>query len=154
MLRLRTFGGVSIRREDPEPAPDASVPDAVLPRRALALLIILAATGEAGVTRDKLVAYLWPESDEDHARNALRQTLHTLRQGLEATDSVTGGDPVRLDPRIVASDLEELEVAFRSGKPELAIAVYAGPFLDGFDVPDHSNSSAGWTSGEPTTRVA
>jgi DNA-binding SARP family transcriptional activator len=135
LLRLRTFGGVSIRREDPEPAPEAPVADAVLPRRALALLILLAATGEAGVTRDKLVAYLWPESDEDHARNALRQALHTLRHGLKATDSVTGGDPVRLDPRIVASDLEELETAFRLGKPERAIAVYAGPFLDGFHVP-------------------
>jgi DNA-binding SARP family transcriptional activator len=79
MWRLTTFGGVSLRGDD-DPAAVAAQ------RRPLALLSLLAASGELGLSRDKLLLYLWPESDEEHARNALRQLLHTVRRGLKEPD--------------------------------------------------------------------
>jgi DNA-binding SARP family transcriptional activator/tetratricopeptide (TPR) repeat protein len=50
-------------------------------RKAIALLAYLALEG--GVhQRDGLAALLWPESDQPHARGALRRTLFALREGV------------------------------------------------------------------------
>lgn len=50
-------------------------------RKALALLAYLVVTGERQ-RRDSLAALLWPDSDQAHARAALRRTLSTLNAGL------------------------------------------------------------------------
>jgi DNA-binding SARP family transcriptional activator len=44
-------------------------------RRRLALLVLLASGRERGVSRDKLIAALSPESPSDSARHALHQLL-------------------------------------------------------------------------------
>jgi hypothetical protein len=36
-----------------------------------------------GISRDKLLAYLWPDSDSVHARNSLKQALFSLRHALD-----------------------------------------------------------------------
>ncbi|MBK5096957.1 MAG: hypothetical protein JJE01_04165, partial [Gemmatimonadetes bacterium] len=52
------------------------------PKR-LALLVYLCLAGRGGfVRRDTLVALFWPESDEEHARAALSQSLYFLRRAL------------------------------------------------------------------------
>ncbi|MEP7347872.1 MAG: hypothetical protein ABI877_21555, partial [Gemmatimonadaceae bacterium] len=64
-LRLRTFGGVQI--EGPAGA-------AATQRRRLAFLALLAAHDSgAGITRDRLVGYLWPDASEERAKHALSQ---------------------------------------------------------------------------------
>ena len=128
MLRLTTFGGVGIRGEG------AGTAGPAVSRRALALLVLVAAARDTGISRDKALAYLWPESDEERGRNALRQSLHTLRRELQAPDLLLGTDTLRLNPAVITSDLRELEAARAAGKPEVAVACYAGPFLDGFHV--------------------
>jgi serine/threonine-protein kinase len=128
MLRLTMFGGVAVR------GTPLSVSAENLPRRTLALLVLLAASTEPGVSRDALLAYLWPESDEQHGRNALRQALHVLRRGLESPDLVVGGVTLRLDPSLISADLWDFDRARAAGDFEGAIACYAGPFLDGFHV--------------------
>ena len=62
---------------------------AAQPRR-LALLAILAAAGDTGVSRDKLLALLWPESDADSARHALSQLLFLVRRDLQNVPFVVG----------------------------------------------------------------
>ena len=63
-MRLRTFGGLWIESAgaevEPRPRP-----------RPLALLAILAAAGAKGVSRDRVLTILWPESDGERARHAL-----------------------------------------------------------------------------------
>lgn len=130
MLRLITFGGLAVRGMGESPA----VPS--VSRRGLAVLVAIAAAGEAGVTRDRLAALLWPESDEEHARNALRQTLHTLRRELAAPEVLVGGQALRLNPQIMGSDLQEFEAARVQGDLGRAVALYGGPFLEGFHLPD------------------
>jgi DNA-binding SARP family transcriptional activator len=49
-------------------------------RRRLALLVLIASTRELGVSRDKLIASLSPESPTDSARPALHQQLYYLRE--------------------------------------------------------------------------
>lgn len=59
-------------------------------RKALALLIYLV-TKESLHPREKLTALLWPESDEEHGRMALRRTLALLRQSLDEGSTSQGG---------------------------------------------------------------
>lgn len=131
MLRLITFGGARIKGTD-EAGEGAGEP--AVSRRALALLVAVAAAHRTGVSRDKALALLWPESDEEHGRNALRQSLHTLRREIGAS-GLLPGDPLRLNPEVISSDLREFDQARRDGRLEAAAAVYEGPFLDGFHVP-------------------
>jgi serine/threonine protein kinase len=128
MLRLITFGGLAVR-EEPYGV------DRSVPRRGLAVLALLAAAPESGVSRETIAAYLWPESDEERGRNALRQTLHALRRDLDAPDLLAGGAALRLNPAVITSDLREFEAARAAGDLALAIGSYAGPFLDGYHLP-------------------
>jgi DNA-binding SARP family transcriptional activator/Flp pilus assembly protein TadD len=106
------------------------------PRR-LALLGILAAAGQRGVSRDKVLAYLWPESPPEKARHALEQLLYGLRR--EAGGELfLNGNPLRLDPGATSSDVDRFEDALALGDLERAVNLYAGPFLDGFFVGDAS----------------
>jgi serine/threonine-protein kinase len=132
MLRLTTFGGVAIRADAVGTA--EPVGESPVPRRALALLVLLAATPAGGVSRDSLTAYLWPESDEEHARSALRQALHTLRRELALPELVVGGVTLRVNPSLLTSDIREFDEAHAAGELERALACYRGPFLDGFHV--------------------
>jgi DNA-binding SARP family transcriptional activator len=130
MLRLTTFGGVCLRRLEGDPA--ALAEDRAVPRRGLALLVLLAAAPEAGVSRDSIVAYLWPESDDEHARNALRQTLFTLRRDLGLPDLLVGAAGLTLNPAALTSDIREFEHARAAGDLEQVARLYSGPFLEGF----------------------
>jgi DNA-binding SARP family transcriptional activator/TolB-like protein len=126
MFRLRTFGGLSIEGGDgPLGGPTAQ-------RRPLALLALLALARDRGVSRDKLVGYLWPESDEEKARHVLAQVLYRLRRELGASAIVTDGAVLRLDPAALIVDATEFEDALQQGELERAHGLYAGPFLDGF----------------------
>jgi DNA-binding SARP family transcriptional activator len=128
--RLRVLGRLAL-----EDGPGLSEGAATRPR-SLALLAILAAAGEAGVPRDKLLLYLWPESNTRRARNSLHQTLHAIRRHL-GEDAVLAGTPnLQLNPASFSSDLWDFEADLARGAMDDAIARYEGPFLDGFTLPD------------------
>ena len=128
MLRLTTFGGVSLSPVEVSPAAE----ERALPRRGLAVLVLLAAGPAAGVSRDMVVAYLWPESDEDRARGALRQTIFALRRDLSRPDLLLGGPDLTLNPAALTSDVRELHIARAAGDLERVVELHAGLFLDGF----------------------
>jgi DNA-binding SARP family transcriptional activator/Tfp pilus assembly protein PilF len=100
-------------------------------RRRLALLALLASARDRGMTRDRLIALLSPESSEESARHSLHQLLYFLRKQL-TTDAFLGTDPLRLNPAVVTSDVFEFEEALDRGELARAAALYRGPFLDGF----------------------
>jgi DNA-binding SARP family transcriptional activator/tetratricopeptide (TPR) repeat protein len=125
MFRLRTFGGALIE------GPEGPATGAVSQRRRLAVLSLLAANSH-GISRDRLVALLWPESDDERARHALSQLLYALRRELGG-EAVTGGaTALRLDSAVVSSDVQEFREAIASADLARADRLYAGPFLDGF----------------------
>src|SRR5256885_7170240 len=47
---------------------------AAVRRNTLALLALLAAADKNGASRDKLIAFLWPESDTEHGRKDRKST--------------------------------------------------------------------------------
>ncbi|MEO6525969.1 MAG: tetratricopeptide repeat protein [Gemmatimonadaceae bacterium] len=130
MFRLQAFGTAAIER-------DGTRLDGLSgQRKALALLTLLAVAGDRGLSRDKLLAALWSESDETRARGALKQLVHAIRQQLGAPDLLIGVTDLRLNPEFVQSDVADFDAALVAGAPERAVALYAGPFLDGFHLRD------------------
>src|SRR6266446_8991607 len=109
MLVLRTFGGLSIEENR------APYSGAATQRKTLALLALLAAAGKNGLSRDKLIAYLWPETDTEHGRNLLNQACYALRRDLREREVLLGGSELRLNADVVASDLQAFETALQRG---------------------------------------
>ena len=102
-------------------------------RRTLALLAVLAVAGPAGLSRDKLIALLWPESDEERARHSLTQALYAARRALQCEELFAmRSSTIGLDFERIESDVRDFESAIERGDLETAVSVYAGPFLDGF----------------------
>jgi Tol biopolymer transport system component/DNA-binding SARP family transcriptional activator len=130
VLRLNTFGRLFLERDGQRLTGAASQP------RRLALLALVAGSGDQGVTRDRLLGMLWGESDEERARKGLNQALYALRQEMGAEDVFLGTRDLRLNPELLTSDLASFTSAIRAGQLERATAEYIGPFLDGFHLSD------------------
>src|SRR5438128_96940 len=128
MLELRMFGGLSLKDGG------APITGAAAQRKTLALLALLAAAGRNGLSRDKLIAHLRPETDTAHGRNLLSQACYALRRDLREREAFLGTSELRLNPDIVRSDLEAIEAALQRGDADGAVQAYTGPFLDGFFV--------------------
>jgi TolB-like protein len=88
------------------------------------------------MSRDKIVAYLWPETEPARAAHRLAQLIYALRRGLGSEDLVLGSTELRLNPAVISSDVAEFSAARRAGDLERAVSLYGGPFLDGFYLPD------------------
>src|ERR1041384_7084645 len=97
MISLKTLGGLAIvidgRLVEGAPAQ---------PRR-LALLALLAGAGDRGVSRDRLLSLLWPESDTERARHALAQLLHILQRD-QSQIGIRGTTELRLDSDTIRSE--------------------------------------------------
>ena len=126
-FQLETLGGLRLIAADGQVVPAQ--------RRRLALLALLAAGGERGVTRDRLVGDLWPETSDERARHALNQLLYGVRQ-MVGDKALRGVDPIALDPSVIDSDVHRFERALATGDLDDVVARYRGPFLDGFYLPD------------------
>jgi DNA-binding SARP family transcriptional activator len=98
----------------------------------MALLALLGGARSSPLTRDKAVALLWPESPSKQARSSLSDALHVLHKGLGDGAIEHSGDDLRLNPDIVWCDVQEFREALREGRPDEALSLYGGPFLDGF----------------------
>jgi TolB-like protein/DNA-binding SARP family transcriptional activator/Tfp pilus assembly protein PilF len=130
MFSLKLFGGVSLSGDGGHVAGPAAQ------RRRLALLALLAAAPEGGVSREKLIGYLWPETDPEQARRFLADSVYSVRKALGQRAIVTLADNLRLDPEVIRSDAAEFRGALSRGERREAVTLYEGPFLDGFFVPD------------------
>jgi len=124
-VRLRAFGGLTLE----DGRPDAGT---ITQPRSLALLALLANAGERPISRDKVLAYLWPETEPAKAAHRLAQSLYALRHELGVDSLVRATNDLRLNPRVIGSDLQDFTDALERGDLRAAVAIYRGPFLDGF----------------------
>lgn len=126
-LIIKTFGGLTVERDG------AACTGAAAQRKHLALFALLAAAGDRGVSRDKVVAYLWPERDGESARHLLNQACYALRRELDQPELFLGAtDLLRLNPAVIANDIQAFHEALDRTDLARAVSLYAGPFLDGF----------------------
>lgn len=126
-FRLTTLGGLTLRCDGaPYGGPAAQ-------RRRLAILAVVASGGAQGVRRDKVLSLFWPDVDDLNARHALEQALSQMRVQPANERLVVGQSALQLNAGVVTSDVADFAAA---ELPERAVALYAGPFLDGFRMPD------------------
>ncbi|MGH2499399.1 MAG: ATP-binding protein [Candidatus Limnocylindria bacterium] len=79
-------------------------------------------------SRERVVADLWPESDDERGRESLRHALYRIRTAVGAALVATAHDGLRIDEG-VAVDVREFERAVAAGTDEdlgRALALYAG----------------------------
>lgn len=110
-------------------------------KKSQAMLAYLAVKPAQLVSRDKMASLLWSSTASEQARQSLRQTLSTLRKELAAISPkkilVEEGDFLSLDPAAVYVDVAEFESLAAVGTAEAldpATRLYAGDFLDGFEL--------------------
>jgi DNA-binding SARP family transcriptional activator/TolB-like protein len=130
MLTIRLLGGASLE------GPDGPVGGRVAQRRPLALLALLAVGPAPAMSRDRLLLLLAPEAGTDRARHLLRDTVYALRAALGADAITATGDELRLNRRAVRCDVWEFRDALAAGEVEAAVALWRGPFMDGFHLRD------------------
>jgi DNA-binding SARP family transcriptional activator/TolB-like protein/Tfp pilus assembly protein PilF len=140
MVTLRILGGATL---DSEAGPIAA---RALQRRRIALLALLA-TSRKPLTREKVTAYLWPESDSEQARHLLSVAVYELRKAIHEDAIVSTRDEISLNPIYVDSDVAQFENAIAERDLAKAIELYRGPFLDGFHINDAAEFER-WVDGE------
>ncbi len=116
-------------------------------RHPLALLALLAASRGRPLTRDKLIALLWPERDADAARNLLKVAVHELRKALGDDAIRTTGDQLSANLAALSCDVCDFAAALDRGDDGAAAECYAGPLLDGFFLKDATDFER-WADGE------
>ena len=130
MLSLRSLGAPVVLRDD------RPVPEVADQTKRLVLLTYLADADPAGVRRDTLLALFWPELDDAHARNALRQSLAVLRRALGDEVLPGQGESVRVEPGRLAFDVADFGAALARGDLRGALALYRGDLLAGVYLSD------------------
>jgi DNA-binding SARP family transcriptional activator len=141
MFHLKTLGGLGLDRDD------RPLNGAAIRARSVALLAFVASRRKQGMSRDKVLGYFWPETDTDHGRNNLKQTLFIMRRALGEDVLISAGTFFRIDAAHLAVDVWEFEAALDRGALEDAVAHYQGPFLDGFYVSSLAEFGR-WVEGE------
>lgn len=121
-VRLHTLGGFSLHLDG------AAQPERSGQPVRSALLILLALDRE--VSRESAMALLWPESDDDRARQALRQTLYLLRRDL-GDDWLDATHDQLLATAALECDAHELVDAAQRDGHERVTELYRGTFLAG-----------------------
>ena len=129
-LRLRVFGPPVVEGDG------APLGGAAAQRKSLGLLALLARGGAIATSRDRLLAFLWPEGDAVRAGDRLTQLLYAFRRDLHADTLFLGGAELRLNPSVLPADVGEFTAALERGDFETAVNLYRGPFLDGFFLDD------------------
>ncbi len=126
MFRLSTLGGLVLQQDGQLHTGPAAQ------RRRLALLAIVGVAGRRGVSRDKLLSILWPDSDPEAARHSLYQALHAIRRSVGSDEVFLGSTTLQLNSEVIGCDVAEFVEAVEQGGHEAAARLYRGPFLDGF----------------------
>ena len=131
MVRCRTLGVLELRG----PAEQEQLSVLSQPKRAALLVYLAIATPRGFHRRDTLLALFWPDSDQEHARAALRQSLTFLRHELGPEVIQTrGGEDVGVDPERLWCDVVAFEEGIRGDDLEHGLEFYRGDFLIGFHI--------------------
>jgi serine/threonine-protein kinase len=145
MIRLSLMGSLDLRASD-----GRQILSVLAQPKRVALLAYLSAHRDS-VRRDTLLGLFWPESDEEHARHALRQSLYTLRRSLGPRVLTSQGDEqLGIDGDHLECDVGLFEAALRDGEAEAALELYKGDFLEGFFLSDAPEFEK-WLDGRRTT---
>lgn len=127
-VRVTFFGGPRLLSDKEEAIRGRSAH-----RRRLGVLALLCTAPTRGVTRERIIAYLWPEDDAEKGRRQLSEAIYLIRKELgDDTISVTG--EVLAAGAGLNSDVGDFRRAIAEGRLRDAVETYSGPFLDAWYV--------------------
>lgn len=126
VFTLRLFGGFWLE------GPSGPLDGRVLQRRQASLLALLGATSGAVATRDWLLLRFCPDLPDARARRRLSDALYVIRKEVGEGAVRSHGDQLRLDGGVVRCDVQRFLSRLAGHDREGALALYGGPFLDGF----------------------
>lgn len=131
MLELRTLGTIDLRRDD-----GTRIESVLLHSKRLALLAYLCTSHPPRLhRRDSLMALLWPELDELHARGALRQQLLRIRRALgDGVILCERSEAVGVDDQRLWCDAAALDASLQANNLHQALGLWGGEFLPGLHV--------------------
>lgn len=141
LFHLKLFGGASID------GPDGPVSGRAVQRRRLGLLALLVLARHRGVTRDRLIGYLWPDADPEHARPMLSDSVYRINQAVGGKGVIAVGDELRLNPEWLPCDAWEFGDAMERRDWGRAVELHVAPFLDGFYLTD-ADELERWVDGQ------
>lgn len=128
--RLKFLGGAAVESTTGRMAGRATQ------RARIGLLALLASGSRPARSRDQLVGFLWPDADPERGRKLLSDSIYRVNQALGG-DAITGsGEDVSRNADQLGSDVADFEAAVQARDWRQAVELYAGPFLDGFFLPD------------------
>jgi DNA-binding SARP family transcriptional activator len=127
-VRLKVLGAPSCFHDDRE------LVELPAQKTRFALLVYLAS--QRSVSRDSVAALFWPDSDDERARHTLSQALYELKRALSDSWLETQGGRLIVNAQ-VEIESEIFTSALHAKDLEKALAVYRGPFLDGFYLPNN-----------------
>ena len=133
MIRLRVLGPVDLRDDE-----DREYVAVLAQPKRLALLVALVVGPTGFRRRDSLLALLWPELDQAHARAALNQALRFLRKELDGPGGAgilsRGTEEIGIDGAVIWCDAMAFREHVESGRHQEALDLYRGNLLEGFFV--------------------
>ena len=110
----------------------------VIAARKQRVLIASLATRAQGRSRERVIADLWPESDDEHGRQSLRHALYEIHAAVGVDLIATSTDGLRIEEAVTV-DVRAFERAIAAGTADdlaRAFAVYGGdlcPEIEGVD---------------------
>jgi len=125
-VRIRALGAFELIKDDAPVRFEHKVP-----RKPIAVLKALIASGGSGMPASLVCDWLWPDLDGDAALEAFRTALHRLRRLLGAPDLVTIEDGIlSLDRTRVWVDVFAFQCAEKNGSGlDRMLGLYRGEFL-------------------------
>ena len=143
--RLITLGAVRVASASGEELQSVTAQ----PRRVALLSYLVLARPRGFHTRDRLLSLFWPDYDNQRARNALSQAVHFLRRSLGADVIVSGADDqLRISADALWCDAIAFEAALSEHRVHEAVALYGGPFFEGFHVSAAAPELDQWVDSE------
>jgi DNA-binding SARP family transcriptional activator len=127
MISCRTLGALEVLVDG------APAPRELRRKQNLALLLYLAHSPRGTRAKQHLISLFWP--DVGKPNQSLSETGYLLRKhgGVGLTETTAG--QIRLDLDTVELDTRRFEALVAKGQWAEAVALVAGPFLDGFSPP-------------------
>ncbi|MGH7564006.1 MAG: BTAD domain-containing putative transcriptional regulator [Gemmatimonadota bacterium] len=145
MISFHVLGTLRVRDAD-----GAGITSLLTGPKRIALLTYLALASPRGFhRRDTLLALLWPDLDQPHARASLRNLLYQIRQaaGSDVIDT-RGDDEIGLVKDALWCDVVAFEEELKAGRLSEALELYRGDLLEGFFVRDASAEFELWLESE------
>jgi DNA-binding SARP family transcriptional activator len=126
LITLRLLGGAGLD------GPSGPLAGPATQRKRVALLALLTLAPDRRISRDRVIAFLWPESPSESARHQLSSALYEIRKAAGDDAISAAGDELTMNPAVIRPDVAEFEASLAAGDVVRAVRFIGGRSSTGF----------------------